>query len=166
MHVDWLILTYSTPKSWLATNFSFWYANTPGNTWIYQPIFNPCMLIAHQYVSVRYVRSGKRPKKPELKETKPPSLVENVFCFDFPVVSLFFVSFRLLPLVSFVSVVSFRSGFSTWRIAKDAAGPERVECFLRAPLPVTLWLMSDHGTQLRWKVKKKQVCMQKTCGVW
>jgi hypothetical protein len=41
----------------------------------------------------------------------------------------------------------------TWKlsIAKDAARPDRVEGFLRTPLVATLWLMSDHGTQLRWK---------------
>ena len=36
-------------------------------------------------------------------------------------------------------------------IAKDAAQGDRVEGFLRAPLAATLWLMSDHGAQLRWK---------------
>jgi hypothetical protein len=35
-------------------------------------------------------------------------------------------------------------------IAKGAAQPDLVEGFLRAPLPATLWLMSDHGAQLRW----------------
>jgi hypothetical protein len=36
-------------------------------------------------------------------------------------------------------------------ITKDAAQPDRVEGFLRAPLAATLWLMSNHGAQLRWK---------------
>ena len=35
--------------------------------------------------------------------------------------------------------------------AKDAAQPDRVEGFLRAPLATTLRLVSDHRTQLRWK---------------
>jgi hypothetical protein len=37
------------------------------------------------------------------------------------------------------------------RITKDAAQPDRVKGFLRAPLEATLWLMSDHGAQLWWK---------------
>jgi hypothetical protein len=36
-------------------------------------------------------------------------------------------------------------------VTKDAAQPDRVEGFLRAPMAATLWLMSDHGPQLRWK---------------
>jgi hypothetical protein len=36
-------------------------------------------------------------------------------------------------------------------ITKDAAQPDRVEGFLRVPLAATLWLMSDHGAQLRLK---------------
>jgi hypothetical protein len=46
-------------------------------------------------------------------------------------------------------------GLWEWRdlswITKDTAQPDRVEGFLRAPLAATLWLMSDHGTQLWWK---------------
>jgi hypothetical protein len=29
VNVDWLVLPYSTLKSWLVTNFLFWYANQP-----------------------------------------------------------------------------------------------------------------------------------------
>ena len=54
------------PKSWLATNFSFWYANTPGSTWIYQPIFNLRMLTS----SFRYGRSGERNWKTAFKRTQ------------------------------------------------------------------------------------------------
>jgi hypothetical protein len=46
--------------------------------------------------------------------------------------------------------------FLTWSweliwSTKDAAQPDRVEGLLTAPLTVTLWLMSHHGSQLRWK---------------
>jgi hypothetical protein len=36
-------------------------------------------------------------------------------------------------------------------IGKDAAQPDRVEGFLRAPLAAIIRLMSDRGAQLRWK---------------
>jgi hypothetical protein len=35
-------------------------------------------------------------------------------------------------------------------ITKDAAQPDRVEGFLKAPVAATLWLMSDHGAHLRY----------------
>ena len=41
-------------------------------------------------------------------------------------------------------------GCVNW-ITKDAAQPDPVEGFLRTPLTATLWLMSNHGAQLRWK---------------
>ena len=38
----------------------------------------------------------------------------------------------------------------SWNV-KGTAQPDRVEGLLRAPLTATLWLMSDHRAQLRWK---------------
>jgi hypothetical protein len=42
----------------------------------------------------------------------------------------------------------------SWKVnwfTKDAAQPDPVKSLLGAPLAATLWLMSDHGAQLRWK---------------
>jgi hypothetical protein len=47
----------STLKSWLATNFSFWYANTPGSMWC-SSIY-ACSPVLFATVMVRSGRSGK-----------------------------------------------------------------------------------------------------------
>jgi hypothetical protein len=63
----------------------------------------------------------------------------------------FFARELLVPLIFPPLIIILACSWELSWITRDSARPDWVEGFLKAPLAATLWLMSDHGAQLRWK---------------